>query len=195
MLVSSSSGAELLPREMPELIRGFRFFGRYGALLVVLLSLMPATFGQNAGESNRKQVSQAEAIYSKGVEALKNGDLKSAGAAFEEVIKVLPNSPDARNSLGFVLMTEGNYDDAIEQFRQALKYQPNFLQARTNLANTLLAKGDFAAAIREAHSAIALAPKDAEPHRILAHALDASGKNCRCHHGIEACHGAGPYTA
>ena len=51
--------------------------------------------------------SRAESIYSQGMAALNKGDLNGARASFEKVVRLAPSSPEAHNSLGWVLMEQG----------------------------------------------------------------------------------------
>src|SRR5437899_12896119 len=89
---------------------------------------------------------RAQAIYSQGMGALQKGDLNSARASFEKVVRLAPSSPEAHNSLGWVLMEQAQIDPAIAQFRVALKLKANFVQAHVNLANALSSERDFAEA-------------------------------------------------
>src|SRR4029450_10776786 len=77
----------------------------------------------------------ADAIYRQGMKALQGGDLTEARSAFEQAVKLAPRSPDAHNSLGWVLNAQGQAHDAVAEFQTALRLKPDFLQAHINLAN------------------------------------------------------------
>src|SRR5437660_1258369 len=99
-----------------------------GIFLVCLTGLADAA-------PQKEGAAQAESIYQKGLAALKRGDLNSARISFEHVLKLAPRSPEAHNSLGFVLFTQGDLDSAISHFRTALKLKADFPQAETSLAS------------------------------------------------------------
>ena len=107
--------------------------------LLILLASLPAPGFQRAANA----ASAAEAVYQKGMAALKDRDLRTARTAFEQAVKLAPRSAEAHNSLGWVLLTQGDLDNAISQFRAALKLRPGLVQASVNLSNALLAKKDI----------------------------------------------------
>src|ERR1700761_6624608 len=72
---------------------------------------------QSAGTAKADAATQANAIYVRGMSALQSGDLQAAGEAFEQVLRLVPNSADAHNSLGWVLLAQSRMDAAIAQFR------------------------------------------------------------------------------
>ena len=129
---------------------------------------------QQPGTKEADRIAQANSIYGRGMLALQQGDLKAARAAFEKVIRIVPNSPEGHNSLGWVLLAEEQIEPAIRQFHTAIQLKPDFPQAHINLANAFASKSDAPSAIREAREAVRLAPQDSEAHRTLARALDSS---------------------
>src|SRR5260370_13130421 len=102
---------------------------------------------------------------------LQKGDLATAHANFEKVLRIAPRSPEGHNSLGWVLLAEGKIDLAIAQFRTALKLHPEFALAHMNLANALVQKGDLPSALREAQESTRLAPADSAPPHIFSSVL------------------------
>ena len=92
-------------------------------------------------QAQKSAASPAQATYQKGVAALQRGDLATARAAFEEVVRAVPTSPEGHNSLGWVLFAQGHPDEAISEYRTAIKLKPAFSQARINLANALSRQG------------------------------------------------------
>src|ERR1700758_368060 len=105
--------------------------------LCILSTSGSLLWGQSSPSKPRQQSDQAQVIYSQGMAALAKGDLNGARESFEKVVRLAPSSPEAHNSLGWVLMEQGQIDPAIAQFRSALKLKPNFVQAHVNLANAL----------------------------------------------------------
>src|SRR5215813_10179787 len=110
------------------------------ACSLVLAALTTAVLLQ--AQSKPSQAS-AEALYAKGMAALRQQDLNSARSSFEKLIAVAPGSPEAHNSLGWVLLSQGQIDPAIARFRAAIKLKPAFPQAHLNLANALSQRRDF----------------------------------------------------
>jgi len=48
--------------------------------------------------------------------ALQRGDLVSARAEFEKVVRFAPGSPEGHNSLGWVLLAQGDIDLRLRNF-------------------------------------------------------------------------------
>jgi tetratricopeptide (TPR) repeat protein len=141
-----------------SIVRGaaFLFLGRGG---VVRRAIRGRREGcDSAGE---------RATYQEGLSALQQGDLVAARAAFERVLRLMPQSPEGHNSLGWVLFAQNEVDAAIAHYRTALKWRPEFVQAHINLANALVQKGDLAAALREAREGARVGPGDSEAHRTV----------------------------
>src|SRR5262249_13793392 len=107
-------------------------------LLVGAVCVVSAALAQQAQHPRPAQVpAQTEEIYAQGLSALKEGNLPAAKIAFEKVVKAAPNSAEAHNSLGWVLLAAGQPDPAVAQFRIATKLKPELVQAHINLANAL----------------------------------------------------------
>ena len=143
---------------------------RFPWLLVPVLA-GTVLFRFAGGAKAQNPTGKIDATYQNGVAALKRGDLASARTAFEKIIKLAPQIPEAHNSLGWVLLTQGDTDNAIVQFRTALKLKPAFVQAHINLANALSQKKNLEEAAAEARTAVTIAPKDSEAHRTLGRVL------------------------
>src|SRR6267378_2371453 len=140
------------------------------ALLFLCGAVGARCTAQSAGSAKKDGVSRANATYQHGMSALQKGDLVSARADFEKVVRLAPNSPEGHNSLGWVLLAQGEIDSAIVHFRSAVKLNPDFALAHMNFSSALSRKGDVLAALREAKEAVRLAPGDSETHHTLARA-------------------------
>ena len=70
-----------------------------GLGLVVLISLNAPAFAQQKVTTANPKI-----IYQKGMDSLRRGDLAGAKTSFEQAVTVAPRSPDAHNSLGWVLV-------------------------------------------------------------------------------------------
>src|ERR1700719_3191045 len=85
---------------------------------VCLLSIASLIWGQSSARP-RSAEAGPKGLYSQGMAALEKGDLNGARESFEKVIRLAPSSPEAHNSLGWVLLQQGETDSAIVQFRSA----------------------------------------------------------------------------
>src|ERR1700736_1324338 len=81
---------------------------------IVMVMTLCCCFGartvRGAQEANHGQTApgaKANAIYRQGMSALMKGDLVLARASFEKVLQLAPSSPEAHNSLGWVMMAQG----------------------------------------------------------------------------------------
>ena len=108
----------------------------------LLLFLFCADAARSSAQSSKSSeadaASRAAETYKQGMTALQQGDLVSARADFEKVVRLAPTSPEGHNSLGWVLLAQGEIVPAIAQFRTALKLKPEFVQAHVNLGNALI---------------------------------------------------------
>jgi hypothetical protein len=77
---------------------------------------------------------------------------------FQKALAVRPHFPQARNSLGKVLLDLGKKDEAIEQFRLATRLRPDYSMYHYNLGIALEKKGDRNTAINEFEEALRLDP-------------------------------------
>src|SRR5881628_1954062 len=137
-----------------------RFFQLCAALLFLFCATAPTCAAQSTDSAKTDAASRAAATYQRGMSALQKGDLVSARADFEKVVRLAPQSPEGHNSLGWVLLAQGEIDSAIVQFRAAVKLNPDFALAHMNFSSALSRKGDVAAALREAKEAVRLARDD-----------------------------------
>lgn len=71
--------------------------------------------------------------FAAGLEALNRGDMKTAFARFEEIVKEQPDCAEARNNLAVVLFEMGSPEEADKQLRQAVELNPDYARARANL--------------------------------------------------------------
>src|SRR5882762_768544 len=132
-----------------------------------------AVFGFSS-QDRTDLAAKANESYAAGVAALKQQDLATAREKFEEAARLAPESAEAHNSLGYVLLLSGDTEAAIRELRSATRLKPTFAQARTTLADALLQKGSVADAILEARRAIKLAPRNSDAYRALGRSLNAA---------------------
>ena len=142
---------------------------------ILLLGTVPVVLFAQAANPKVTVDKQVVSLNRQGMAALKRGDLASARVTFEKVVRLSPRSPEAHNSLGWVLLSQNQPDVAIPHFRLALELRPDFAQAHINLASALAQKGDMEAAFGESREAVRLAPRDPEAHRALGRVLSFRG--------------------
>jgi len=84
-------------------------------LWVILCGLL--TLGQ-------AQSADVNAEFARATQAMREGKLDEAGAAFGAVVKRSPGFAEAYFNLGLVRQEQGRYEDAIPSFQKALTLQP-----------------------------------------------------------------------
>ena len=109
-----------------------------------------------SGAPQRQATPQADISYQQGMKDVQRGDLPGARTAFEQAVKLAPNSAEAHNSLGWVLLSQGHIENAVAQLKTAVKLGPKLLQARINLANALVRHRDLSGAETQAREAVRL---------------------------------------
>src|SRR5215469_3520035 len=91
----------------------------------------------------------ADSLYNDAGKAYQSGDVKRAIELYEQLVRMAPNSVQARTNLGVALAHEGRYSDAIAQYRDALKQDPESGPILLNLALAWYKQADFAKAAAE----------------------------------------------
>jgi Flp pilus assembly protein TadD len=61
------------------------------------------------------------------------GKLNEAVEQLNEAVRLNPNSPEAQNNLGLVLLMRGDAAQSIAHFSNALRLRPDFKLAQDNL--------------------------------------------------------------
>jgi len=128
---------------------------------------------------SRKSRDRADAaLYSRrGAELHAAGSLEPARESLEKAVELDPDSADARNNLGCVLLAQGKPDAAIAHLVRALELRPDFLEAAHNLALAWLAAGDLAQAEYFSRLALQIEPASAEMHLHLGNILQQAGRH------------------
>src|SRR5882672_1390323 len=70
----------------------------------------------------------AKESYEAGIAALKQQDLATARKKFEEAAQMVPQSAEAHNSLGYVLLLTGDVDGAVRELGNATRLMPTLPQ-------------------------------------------------------------------
>src|SRR5262245_45576952 len=72
------------------------------------LGVTPVALSAAKPQERPSAIQRANESYAAGIEALKQRDLETARARFEEAAKLLPESAEVHNSLGYVLVLSDN---------------------------------------------------------------------------------------
>lgn len=95
-----------------------------------------------------------------GIGLLRQGDLRGAEAAFQQVAQLTPDDADGWVNLGRVRLRDGNLEGARKVLTQALGLQPELPRALFFLAMVLKAEGDYETALSHLHRVAEAYPKD-----------------------------------
>jgi superkiller protein 3 len=113
------------------------------------------------------------------VEAMKHGDLTTAGAQVTKALQIKANYPAARYTLGMILVQQRDFNKAIEQYNLALQSsQPGTMAATiwNGLGGAKAQLGRLDEAVSDYHRALELNPNYADAYTNLASDLVAQGK-------------------
>jgi tetratricopeptide (TPR) repeat protein len=138
------------------------------AALLVILTARPLSARQDLPPALVEQ-------FSKGVNALKAGDLDTAETWLRAVLAGGGNRALVHHNLGIVLEQRGRHDAALVEFRAASRLDPSFGPSRLLAGSSLLALGRPREAVVELQRAVKLLPKEVAAHRQLAEACEAAG--------------------
>lgn len=107
---------------------------------VLLLLLACAAAAQNPGP---------EQLFQAAVAAQQRGDDSTAIHDYQALLKLRPDSVEARANLGVLFARQGHFDEAIEQYRTALVGHETNTALRFNLAIAYYKKSAFEDAARQ----------------------------------------------
>ncbi|TAN07892.1 MAG: tetratricopeptide repeat protein [Rhodanobacteraceae bacterium] len=100
----------------------------------------------------------AELARLHGVALFMLGRGAEARRAFEQAVRLAPDSVEARSNLAGALQADGDVDGAVALLEQVVRDRPSDPALRNNLANALRAAGDDERARGEYLAALAIAP-------------------------------------
>ena len=144
----------------------------FSGLLIVLITCGTL----RAARQTKPSAAAPSSVYQTGVAAFERGDLPAARTAFQQAVKLTPQSVEAQNMLGQVLLRQGELDGAIATFRTVVALRPSLPIAHAYLAQALQAKGRLDDAVAEFRTAVRLAPKQWQAHQSLGRALNSQNK-------------------
>ena len=120
-------------------------------------------------------------------QAMEARDYETAALAWQSVIALLPDLPEARSNLGLVYHLQRNYEDAITQFQEALRQNPKLLAAKVFLGIDYYLTSRPEWAIQELEGARALGPQNAMACKWLAMSYVQTENHARAIKELEAC--------
>jgi tetratricopeptide (TPR) repeat protein len=103
---------------------------------------------------------EASAKFREASQAMRSGDLDSAGDGFAAVVKAAPSFAEAHFNLGLVREEQGRLDEAIASFEKALALKPRLHGASLFLAVARYKENHFDQALAAVRRETAAYPKD-----------------------------------
>jgi len=116
-------------------------------------------------------------LQTEGMRLYKEGKIKDAIDAFQQVVNINLNSFLSYYYLGICLNADRRYGEAIDPLKIALDLQPDYIQAHIALADAYLKQGDAAEARAEYLRALDLQPNFAPAYDGLGRLLESTGKD------------------
>ncbi len=110
------------------------------------------------------QVERIQQISERAQAALDRGEYEAAQADLLQLVKAEPDSAEAHQRLGTVLLREGRYSEAESCYRAALARDHEYVEALIGLGDVEARRGDAASALKRFEAAIEI-----DPHRPKAH--------------------------
>lgn len=121
-------------------------------------------------DSGRKPLFTASApasgLLDQAYQALKQGQLDAAGAAYREALRANPGEIDAMLGLAYIARSQGDNEAAAGQYVQVLRLQPGHPEANAGLL-ALAPEADLASALSRVREIAAKNPSSAEAQATL----------------------------
>lgn len=109
-------------------------------------------------------------------ELSRRGQHQAAASAWQRVLDLRPDHPQALNHLGMQAMNRGELQVAQDHFTRAIASDPKFAMPHANLSRLHSLRGDRAAALKAIDAAIAAEPTAWGPHFEKARLLEDAGR-------------------
>ncbi len=123
-----------------------------------------------------KSLSQADNLFLKGNKLYAEQKYAEAAAAYEEAIKLAPESWGYYLNLGLARKKQNQPDEALAAFKKALALSPDSISANKEVGEALARAENFAEAKTYYEKAVALSPEDAEARYNLGICLSSTGE-------------------
>ncbi len=112
----------------------------------------------------------------RGMRALRNGELAAAEDLFRRGLELAPDDPALRHRLGTALMMAGDPGGAVEQFEETIRRSPDFARAHFGLGLVAMVAGRHPEAAERFEDAVEHQPDYLEARVGLADALRVTGR-------------------
>lgn len=119
------------------------------ALLLILTGCSSSTDGE-------VQRLQARSLYEQAVKNLADRQVSLGLTSLREAVRLDPQNPTFRNTLGVVLLDLRKPTEAEAEFRKAVELDPSYAEAHHNLGLSFAEQGQWDQAIAQYRKAIAL---------------------------------------
>jgi len=110
------------------------------------------------------------------VQLHQTGNYPAAKDAYQQVLSIDPNQPDALNLLGVLARRDGNAASAVDLISASIRIRPDFADAHSNLGNALMDLGQLERACASYRKALDIHPEHADAHHNLGNALAEQGR-------------------
>jgi|GEM_PF-3326015 len=151
-------------------------------LLLMMILAVPAMGQENETAADTQEatpaITQEESAadwYNKGMYLYTVSNYDDALKAFDEVLKIYPQSADAWNSRGTVLGSQKKYDEALRSFGMAVSINSSFAEAWCNMGMIYDLQGDINSAIQCYNKATVANPSYQKAWYLKNRHLDAIG--------------------
>lgn len=114
---------------------------------------------------------QVQKIYGEAKDAEARGDLSSAAASYESLLKIAPHLGAAYNNLGALYVRQKEYKKAADVLEKGLKIDPKMSSASALLGISLYEMGEYTGARHPLEIALRANPKDDNAEFFLANDL------------------------
>ncbi|MAQ17362.1 MAG: UDP-N-acetylglucosamine-peptide N-acetylglucosaminyltransferase [Sandaracinus sp.] len=111
-------------------------------------------------ERTKPKSGSAHTELSRAWDLLEAGDLQGARQAARATLEHDAESPEAFNTLGYILALEGDLEEALAHYEQALANDEGYFEAYLNAADVKLRLGDVEGALEAAEQALEAAETD-----------------------------------
>ncbi len=122
------------------------------------------------------EVERIQQISERAQAAIDRGDYENARADLVQLVDEEPDSPEALQRLGTVLMLQGRYAEAEACFHASLARDHDYVEAMLGLGQVEAQRGDTATALKRFEMAISIDPRRPRAHYLLGRAREAVGQ-------------------
>jgi Tfp pilus assembly protein PilF len=135
----------LLSRERPRIL-----------VLLCVSALLLTVAGCTSSTDVEVQRLQARSLYEQAVKSLADRQVSLGLTSLREAVRLDPQNPTFRNTLGVVLLDLHKPAEAEAEFRKAVELDPSYAEAQHNLGLSFAEQGQWDQAIAQYRKAISL---------------------------------------